>query len=137
MDKSFIQVPVLRTADDLLSWRRAVRLLWLSHDVWGNVTGDNVRPEDAALARLFFNDDRKAQAILQSTLALNLTQIVQGAGTARGRMEAIVAHFAEESLTIKVFMKKSLFKIKQHDTVSCLDFTSQITDISHQLTLTL
>ena len=68
MDKSFIHVPVLRTADDLPAWRRAVRLLCLSHDVWGNVTGDNVRPDDPALVRLFLKDDRKAQAILQSTL---------------------------------------------------------------------
>ena len=49
MDKSFIHVPVLRTADDLPAWRRAVRLLCLSHDVWGNVTGNNVRPDDPAL----------------------------------------------------------------------------------------
>ena len=68
MDKSFIHVPVLRTADGLPAWRRAVRLLCLSHDVWGNVTGDNVRPDDPALVRLFLKDDRKAQAILQSTL---------------------------------------------------------------------
>ena len=70
MDKSFIHVPVLRTADDLPAWRRAVRLLCLSHNVWGNVTGtgDNVRPDDPALVRLFLKDDRKAQAILQSTL---------------------------------------------------------------------
>ena len=57
MDKSFIHVPVLRTADDLPAWRRAVRLLCLSHDVWGNVTGDNVCPDDPALVRLFLKDD--------------------------------------------------------------------------------
>ena len=89
MDKSFIQVPVLRTADDLPSWRRAVRLLCLSHIVWGHVTGDSVCPEDAALARLFLKVDRKAQAILQSTLAFNLTQLVQGAGNARETMEPL------------------------------------------------
>ena len=49
MDKSFIHVPVLRTADDLPAWRRAVRLLCLSHDVWGNATGDNIRTDDPAL----------------------------------------------------------------------------------------
>ena len=135
MDKSFIHVPVLRTADDLPAWRRAVRLLCLSHDVWGNVTGDNVRPDDPALVRLFLKDDRKAQAILQSTLALNLTQIVQNTGTALETMVAIEAHFADESLTNKVFLKKSLFKIQQHDTMSCLDLTSQIAEISDQLTL--
>ena len=131
MDKSFIHVP----ADDLPAWRRAVRLLCLSHDVWGNVTGDNVCPDDPALVRLFLKDDRKAQAILQSTLALNLTQIVQNTGTALETMVAIEAHFADESLTNKVFLKKSLFKIQQHDTMSCLDLTSQIAEISDQLTL--
>ena len=80
-------------------------------------------------------DNRKAQAILQSTLALNLTQIVQGAGNARETMEAIEDHFADESLTNKVFLKKSLFKIQQHDTLSCLDLTSQIMEISDQLAL--
>ena len=99
------------------------------------MTGDNVRPEDAALAHLFLKDDRKAQAILQSTLALNLTQIVQGAGNARETMEAIEDHFADESLTNKVFLLKSLFKIQQHDTLSCLDLTSQIMEISDQLAL--
>ena len=69
MDKNFIHVPVLRTADDLPAWRRAVRLLCLSHDRWENVNGDNIRPEDAALAGLFLKDDRRAPAILQSTLA--------------------------------------------------------------------
>ena len=133
MDKSFIHVPVLRTADNLPAWRRAVRLLCLSHDVWGNVTGDNVRPDDPALVRLFLKDDRKAQAILQSTLALNLTQIVQNTGTALETMVAIEAHFADESLTNKVFLKKSLFKIQQHDTMSCLDLTSQIAVMDFQI----
>ena len=40
-----------------------------------------------------------------------------------------------ESLTNKVFLKKSLFKIQQHDKLSCLDSTSQIMEISHQLAL--
>ena len=130
LDKSFIQVPILRTADDLPSWRRTVGLLCLSHDIWGNVTGDNVRPKDVALVLLFLKDDRKAQAILQSTLALNLTQIVQGAVNAWETMEAIEDYFADESLTNKVFLTKILFKIQQHDTLSCLDLTSQIMEIS-------
>ena len=50
-------------------------------------------------------------------------------------MVAIEAHFADESLTNKVCLKKSLFKIQQHDTMSCLDLTSQIAEISDQLTL--
>ena len=71
MNKRFIHAPVLRTANNLPSWRQPVRPLCLSHDVWGNVTGDNARPEDAALARLFLKDNRKAQVILQPTLSLN------------------------------------------------------------------
>ena len=57
------------------------------------MTGDNVCPqaEDAALAHLFYNCHMNAQAIYQSTLALNLIQIVQGAGTVTAweTMEAI------------------------------------------------
>ena len=62
-------------------------------------------------------------------------QIVQGAGNARETMEAIEDHFADESLTNKIFLKKSLFKIQQHDTLSCFYLTSQIMEISHQLAL--
>ena len=74
------------------------------------MTGDNVCHEDAALACLFVKDNRKEQAILQPTVALNLTQIVN-----------------------IFFLKKRFFEI-QH-TVSCLDLTSQIMDIPDQLAL--
>ena len=46
--------------------------------------------------------DRKAQAMLQSTLALNLTQIVEGARTAKAAIDTTEAYFANESLSIKV-----------------------------------
>ena len=59
------------------------------------MTGENVCHEDTALAYLFLKDNRKTQAIVEFTLALNLPQIVQGAGT----------KFSEENL----------FKIQQHD----------------------
>ena len=36
-------------------------------------------------------------------------------------MGAIEAHFADVSLTNKVFLKQSLFKIQQHDTLSYFD----------------
>ena len=62
-------------------------------------------------------------------------QIVQGAGNARETMEAIEDHFSDESLTNKAFLKNSLFQIQQHDTLSCLDLTSQIMKISDQLAL--
>ena len=50
-------------------------------------------------------------------------------------MEAIEDHFAHESLTNKVFLKQSLFYFQQHDTLSCLDLTSQIMEMSNQLAL--
>ena len=48
--------------------------------------------------------DRKAQAMLQSTLALNFTQIVEGARSAQAAIDNTEAYFANESLTIKVYL---------------------------------
>ena len=46
MDKSFVHVPTLRTADDFPAWKQAVRLACMSLDVWNCVTRDEAEPEN-------------------------------------------------------------------------------------------
>ena len=46
MDKTFVNVPTLRTADDFPAWKQAVRLACMSLDVWNCVTGDEAEPEN-------------------------------------------------------------------------------------------
>ena len=74
-----MHVPTLRTADDFPAWKQAVRLACMSLDVWDYVTGDEAEPENRELQRIFRRSDRKAFAILQSSIAPNLLQVVKEA----------------------------------------------------------
>ena len=51
MDKSFVNVPTLRTADDFPVWKQAVWLACMSLDVWDCVTGHEAEPENRDLKR--------------------------------------------------------------------------------------
>ena len=46
MDKSFVNVPTFRTANDFPDRKQAVRLACMSLDVWDCVTGDKAEPEN-------------------------------------------------------------------------------------------
>ena len=130
-----MHVPTLRTADDFPAWKQAVRLACMSLDVWDCVTGDEAEPENRELQRIFRRSDRKAFAILQSSIAPNLLQVVKEAQTSRETLEALEAHFGDASLSNKVYLKRSLltFKLQQDELQSCLDVTSQILAIADRL----
>ena len=66
MDKTIVNVPTLRTANDFLAWKQTIRLACLSLDVWDCVTGDEAEPENRELQRIFRRSDRKAFAIYYS-----------------------------------------------------------------------
>ena len=110
MDKSFVHIPTLRTTDDFLAWKQAVWLACMSLDVWDCVTGDEAEPENRELQHIFRRSDRKAFAILQSSIAPNLLQVVKEAQTSR---ETLEAHSGDASLSNKVYLKRSLFKLQQ------------------------
>ena len=76
-----MHVPTLRTADDFPAWKQAVWLACMSLDVWDCVTGDEAEPENRELQRIFRRSDRKAFAILQSSIAPNLLQVGNEAQT--------------------------------------------------------
>jgi hypothetical protein len=109
----------------------------MSLDVWDCVTGDEAEPENRELQRIFRRSDRKAFAILQSSIAPNLLQVVKEAQTSRETLVALEAHFGDASLSNKVYLKRSLFKLPQlqdpDELQSCLDVTSQILAIADRL----
>ena len=125
-----MHIPTLRTADDFPAGKQAVWLACMSLDVWDCVTGDEAEPENRELQRIFRRSDRKAFAILQSSIAPNLLQVVKEAQTSRETLEALEAHFGDASLSNKVYLKRSLFKLQQDELQSCLDVTSQILAIA-------
>ena len=55
------------------------------------------------------------------------------AQTSRETLEALEAHFGDASLSNKVYLKRSLFKLQQDELQSCLDVTSQILAIADRL----
>ena len=131
-----MHVPTLRTTDDFPTWKQAVRLACMSLDVWDCVTGDEVEPENRDLQCIFRRSNRKAFTILQSSIALNLLQVVKEAQTSRQTLEVLEASpllFGDASCSNKVSLKRSLFKLEQDKLQSCLNVTSQILVIADHL----
>ena len=129
MDKTFVNVPTLRTADDFPAWKQAVWLACMSLDVWDCVTGDEAEPENRDLQHIFRRSDWKAFATLQLSIAPNLLQVVKEAQTSRQTLEALEAHFGDASLSNKVFLKRSLFKLQQDELQSSRRY---LTDSCHR-----
>ena len=58
---------------------------------------------------------------------------MKGAQNSQQTLEVLEAHFGDAILSIKVYLKRSLFKLQQNKLQSCLDVTSQILVIADRL----
>ena len=79
--------------------------------------------------------DRRALAFIQATIAPNLRQLTTEAGTASQVYGLLNAHYRDDSLTNQIYLKKSVFMIRQDDTTPSLDLTAQILSFQNQLRL--
>ena len=70
---------------------------------------------------------------VRSAIAQGLIRVVKGAQNSRQTLEVLEAHFGDAILSIKVYLKRSLFKLQQDKLQSCLDVTSQILVIADRL----
>ena len=70
---------------------------------------------------------------VRSAIAHGLIRVVKGAQNSRQTLEVLEAHFGDAILSIKVYLKRSLFKLRQDELQSCLDVTSQILVIADRL----